>query len=107
MQGCDGSILLEISNGMTAETLSDKNLGIQKLDVINEIKNSLEIICPETVSCADIIQLSERDALHLVSYIGFLKIKEAKKKLHELLSVFFMLKKLFFLSSLKGHKYQF
>ncbi|XP_031277676.1 peroxidase 29-like [Pistacia vera] len=41
------------------------NFGIRKLNVINEIKSSLEAICPETVSCADIIQLAAREAVYL------------------------------------------
>lgn len=49
--------------------------------IINEIKSSLETICPETVSCADIIQLAARDAVYLVSYISFLKDKETLKKI--------------------------
>ncbi|KAL9460531.1 hypothetical protein AB3S75_003687 [Citrus x aurantiifolia] len=65
VDGCDGSILLGNSNGITTETLSDKNFGIRKVDIINEIKSSLETICPETVSCADIIQLAARDAVYL------------------------------------------
>lgn len=81
LQGCDGSILLGNSNGITAEILSDKNFGIRKVGVINEIKSSLETICPGTVSCADIIQLAARDAVYLVSYIGFLKNKEILKKI--------------------------
>ncbi|XP_052301053.1 peroxidase 40-like isoform X1 [Citrus sinensis] len=65
VDGCDGSILLGNSNGITTETLSDKNFGIRKVDIINEIKSSLETICPETVSCADFIQLAARDAVYL------------------------------------------
>ncbi|KAK0597337.1 hypothetical protein LWI29_024221 [Acer saccharum] len=63
--GCDGSILLGNSNGLTTETISYKNFGIHKLEVINEIKSSLETMCPETVSCADIIQLAAREAVSL------------------------------------------
>ncbi|KAJ0076081.1 hypothetical protein Patl1_34267 [Pistacia atlantica] len=65
VDGCDGSVLLENANGMTAETSSYRNFGIRKLNVINEIKSSLEAICPETVSCADIIQLAAREAVYL------------------------------------------
>ncbi|KAK4836944.1 hypothetical protein QYF36_001567 [Acer negundo] len=65
VDGCDGSILLGNSNGLTTETISYKNFGIHKLEVINEIKSSLETMCPETVSCADIIQLAAREAVSL------------------------------------------
>lgn len=95
LQGCDGSILLGNSNGITTETLSDKNFGIRKVDIINEIKGSLEKICPETVSCADIIQLAARDAVYLVSDISFLEGKETLKKFYKLIFAFSILKKLF------------
>ncbi|KAH7565238.1 hypothetical protein JRO89_XS09G0170300 [Xanthoceras sorbifolium] len=65
VDGCDASILLGNSNGLTTETMSKKNFGIHKLEVIDEIKSSLETICPETVSCADIIQLAAREAVYL------------------------------------------
>ncbi|KAK9231980.1 hypothetical protein WN943_022221 [Citrus x changshan-huyou] len=73
VDGCDGSILLGNSNGITTETLSDKNFGIRKVDIINEIKSSLETICPETVSCADFIQLAARDAVYLRIHWVFLQ----------------------------------
>ncbi|XP_059638649.1 peroxidase 29-like [Cornus florida] len=62
-QGCDGSVLLRDSESLTTETLSDMNFGIRKLEIIDEIKTSLETICPQTVSCADIIQLAAREAI--------------------------------------------
>ncbi|KAG7997811.1 hypothetical protein I3843_01G227800 [Carya illinoinensis] len=66
VDGCDGSILLkESSNSMEIEAESQKNFGIRKLDLMNNIKSSLEEVCPQTVSCADIIQLAARDAIHL------------------------------------------
>ncbi|XP_035548387.1 peroxidase 29-like isoform X2 [Juglans regia] len=64
--GCDGSILLkESSNSLEIEAQSQKNFGIRKLDIMNNIKSSLEEVCPQTVSCADIIQLAARDAINL------------------------------------------
>ncbi|KAJ9692360.1 hypothetical protein PVL29_011423 [Vitis rotundifolia] len=65
VDGCDASVLLGDSSSLITETLSGKNFGIQKLDTIDEIKSSLESVCPQTVSCADIIQLAAREAIFL------------------------------------------
>ncbi|XP_016455463.2 peroxidase 29-like [Nicotiana tabacum] len=65
VDGCDGSVMLSYSNGSITETESDMNFGVRKLDLIDGIKRSLERICPQTVSCADIIQLAARDGVHL------------------------------------------
>lgn len=48
------------------ELKSDKNFGIRKMGIIDMIKTSLEQHCPQTVSCADIIQLAAREAIYLV-----------------------------------------
>lgn len=48
LQGCDGSILLkESSNSLEIEAQSQKNFGIRKLDLMNNIKSSLEEVCPQ------------------------------------------------------------
>ncbi|XP_059302876.1 peroxidase 29-like [Lycium ferocissimum] len=65
VDGCDASVLLSFSNGLMTETESEMNFGLRKLHIINGIKSSLERICPQTVSCSDIIQLAARDAVHL------------------------------------------
>ncbi|XP_010552483.1 PREDICTED: peroxidase 9 [Tarenaya hassleriana] len=61
VQGCDASILLDDS----ATIRSEKNAGPNKnsvrgFEVIDEIKAKLEEVCPQTVSCADIVALSAR-----------------------------------------------
>ncbi|KAK4361903.1 hypothetical protein RND71_017144 [Anisodus tanguticus] len=65
IRGCDGSVLLSYSNGLMTETEPEMSFGVRKLDIINGIKSSLERICPQTASCADIIQLAARDAVYL------------------------------------------
>ncbi|XP_050215327.1 peroxidase 9 [Mercurialis annua] len=61
VQGCDASVLLDDS----ATVVSEKNSGPNKnslrgFDVIDEMKNKLEEVCPQTVSCADILALAAR-----------------------------------------------
>ncbi|XP_020203391.1 peroxidase A2 [Cajanus cajan] len=59
VQGCDGSILL--NNTATIESEQDaipNNNSIRGLDVVNNIKTAVEIICPATVSCADILAIA-------------------------------------------------
>lgn len=70
-QGCDGSVLLQsdFSGSIKSELLSDRSFGIRRLDFIDRIKGSLEVACPNTVSCADIIVMAGRDAVALVSKI--------------------------------------
>lgn len=68
VQGCDASVLLDDS----ATVVSEKNAGpnknsIRGFEVIDEIKEKLEQVCPHTVSCADILALAARDSTVLVS----------------------------------------
>lgn len=65
VQGCDGSILLDSQGGIVSERLAPANLGIRRLDFIDRIKTALEFACPNTVSCADIIVLSAREAVRI------------------------------------------
>ncbi|KAL5990839.1 hypothetical protein ACLOJK_011744 [Asimina triloba] len=59
--GCDASILLV---GKDSEQTAPQNQGLSPiaLDLVNRIKKVLEIRCPRTVSCADILHLAARDA---------------------------------------------
>ncbi|KAJ7568415.1 hypothetical protein O6H91_01G031900 [Diphasiastrum complanatum] len=63
--GCDASILLDTGGSDTSELESQKNFGIRRLDVIDQIKASLEGSCPGIVSCADIIVLAAREAISI------------------------------------------
>lgn len=67
-QGCDASILLDDS----ATIRSEKNAGpnknsIKGFEVIDEIKAKLEQVCPQIVSCADILALAARGSTILVN----------------------------------------
>ncbi|MCO5578579.1 hypothetical protein L7F22_032423 [Adiantum nelumboides] len=65
VQGCDGSVLLDSHNGIISERESVANAGLRRLEVIDDIKASVERICPNTVSCADLLVLAARDAVKL------------------------------------------
>ncbi|GAV73532.1 peroxidase domain-containing protein [Cephalotus follicularis] len=60
--GCDASILLDNPN---SEKTAPQNQGLGGFIIIDKIKTVLEDRCPGVVSCADILNLATRDAVHL------------------------------------------
>ncbi|KAL2507244.1 putative peroxidase 61 [Forsythia ovata] len=63
VNGCDASILLD---GPQTEKNAPQNAGLGAFIIIDKIKTVLEDRCgPGFVSCADILNLAARDALHL------------------------------------------
>ncbi|KAJ9167628.1 hypothetical protein P3X46_019245 [Hevea brasiliensis] len=60
VEGCDASVLLK-GNGTEQSDLANKSLG--GFAVIDSAKRLLELICPGTVSCADILAFAARDAV--------------------------------------------
>ncbi|KAI5084610.1 hypothetical protein GOP47_0000779 [Adiantum capillus-veneris] len=65
VQGCDGSILLDSQGGIDSERAAAANLGIRRLEFIDAIKASVERMCPNTVSCADLVVLAAREAVRI------------------------------------------
>ncbi|KDP39635.1 hypothetical protein JCGZ_02655 [Jatropha curcas] len=65
VRGCDASILIDSTNQRQSEKDAGPNETVRGYELIDEIKQSLEIACPKTVSCADIITLATRDAVVL------------------------------------------
>ncbi|KAL1188589.1 Peroxidase 31 [Cardamine amara subsp. amara] len=63
--GCDSSILISSTAFNTAERDSSINLSLpgDGFDVIVRAKTALELACPNTVSCSDIITVATRDLL--------------------------------------------
>ncbi|XP_022945692.1 peroxidase 60 [Cucurbita moschata] len=62
VSGCDASLLLD---GSDSEKLAPPNLSVRGYDLIDEVKIAVESVCPGVVSCADIIAMATRDAVHL------------------------------------------
>lgn len=65
VQGCDASILLDGSASGPSEQSAPPNLSLraQAFKIINDIKENVEAICPNTVSCADITTLAARESV--------------------------------------------
>jgi peroxidase len=67
-QGCDASVLLDDTASFTGEKGAEPNAGsLRGLEVIDKIKMLLELMCPRTVSCADILAVAARDSVVDVS----------------------------------------
>ncbi|KAL6500482.1 hypothetical protein OROHE_025848 [Orobanche hederae] len=63
VQGCDASILLADTPSFTGEqTAAQNNNSLRGYDVIEAAKRDVENICPNVVSCADILAVAARDA---------------------------------------------
>ncbi|OEL34794.1 Peroxidase 70 [Dichanthelium oligosanthes] len=62
--GCDASVLLDDTAGFTGEKGAGPNAGsLRGFDIIDNIKMLLEVLCPQTVSCADILAVAARDSV--------------------------------------------
>ncbi|KAH1215812.1 hypothetical protein AAZX31_13G054900 [Glycine max] len=66
--GCDASILLSSTPFSRAERDADINLSLpgDAFDLVVRAKTALELACPNTVSCADILSAATRDLLTML-----------------------------------------
>ncbi|CAO2203293.1 unnamed protein product [Urochloa humidicola] len=68
VKGCDGSVLIDPSPvNPDPENRSPSNGGLRGLEAIHDAKRQLEVSCPGTVSCADIVAFAARDASNILS----------------------------------------
>ena len=67
MQSCDASLLLATAKDVVSEQTSARSFGMRNFKYVNTIKQAVEKECPLTVSCADIVALSARDGIVMVS----------------------------------------
>ncbi|WJX76829.1 NAD(+) salvage pathway protein [Trifolium repens] len=64
VQGCDASVLLDDTSSFTGEKSAFPNANsLRGFDVIDRIKSKVEKLCPNTVSCADILAVAARDSV--------------------------------------------
>nr|CAB3461699.1 unnamed protein product [Digitaria exilis] len=58
---CDASLLLDTTGTVVSEKASPRSFGMRNFKYIDAIKSALELECPGTVSCADVLALAARD----------------------------------------------
>ncbi|KAK5839243.1 Peroxidase 3 -like protein [Gossypium arboreum] len=63
VRGCDGSVLLNSTNGQSPEKNAVPNQTLRGFDFIDRLKSMVEAECPGIVSCADILTLVARDSI--------------------------------------------
>jgi len=70
-KGCDASVFLD---GQDTEKTAVPNLTLGGFDTIDELKEAVEKACPGVVSCADLLMIAARSAVHVVSIYNSLSL---------------------------------
>ncbi|CAK9199229.1 unnamed protein product [Sphagnum troendelagicum] len=70
--GCDASLSLDNTTTIFSEKFAaPNNNSIRGFNVLDAIKATLETVCPQTVSCADIVTIAARDSVALAGGQGW------------------------------------
>ncbi|KAH9303639.1 hypothetical protein KI387_008043, partial [Taxus chinensis] len=73
VEGCDASVIIQSTANNKAEKDFEDNMSLagDGFDTVIKAKQAVEKVCPNTVSCADILAIATRDVIGLVGGPGY------------------------------------